>query len=184
MKLIIGLGNPDKEYAMTRHNFGWLVIDDLVTKKELNLTKHKGSNSLLADFKTKRERVIIAKPLTYMNNSGQTVKALKAYYKIPTNKIIIIHDDIDLPYGKIRLSKKRGAGGHQGIESIIKCLKSKDFKRIRLGIGPQQGKSEAFVLKKFSREEKKMLSEIIDTAHLILEHIFSEGFDQTANKYN
>lgn len=184
MKLIIGLGNPDKEYAMTRHNFGWIAIDGFATKKELNLTKHKASNSLIADFKTKRERIVLAKPLTYMNESGKAVKALKRFYKLPTNKIIIVHDDIDLPYGKIRLSKKRGTGGHQGIESIVKHLKSKDFKRIRLGIGPQKGKSEDFVLKKFSSEEKKKLPEIIDTTHLILEHIFSEGFDQAANKYN
>ncbi|MBT4735548.1 MAG: peptidyl-tRNA hydrolase, partial [Candidatus Marinimicrobia bacterium] len=94
------------------------------------------------------------------------------------------HDDIDLPFGKIRLSKKRGAGGHKGIEDIIKHLKSKDFKRIRLGIGPQKGKSEDFVLKKFSPEEKKQLSEIIDTSHLIVEVLLEKGFDRATNKYN
>ncbi|MCD4760644.1 aminoacyl-tRNA hydrolase [bacterium] len=183
MKLIIGLGNPDKEYQMTRHNFGWLVLDSLVEKKKLSWTKHKSSNSLITDFKT-RERIVLAKPLTYMNESGKAVKALKRFYKLPTNKIIIVHDDIDLPYGTIRLSKKRGAGGHQGIESIIKHLKSKDFKRVRLGIGPQKGKSEKFVLKKFSSEEKKMLEEIIDTNYLVIEHILNKGFDQATNKYN
>lgn len=183
MKLIIGLGNPDKEYAMTRHNFGWLALDSYAEKNKLNWTKHKTSNSLITDFKTK-ERIVLAKPLTYMNESGKAVKALKRFYKLPTNKIIVIHDDVDLPYGKVRLSKKRGDGGHNGVKSIIQHLKSKDFKRIRLGIGPQKGKSEEFVLKKFSSEEKKKLNEIIDTNSLIIEHLLKHGFDKAANKYN
>ena len=183
MKLIIGLGNPDKEYAQTRHNFGWLALDSFAEKNKLNWTKHKASNSLIADFKTK-ERIVLAKPLTYMNESGKAVKALKRFYKLPTNKIIVVQDDVDLPYGKIRLSKKRGDGGHNGIKSIVAHLKSKDFKRIRLGIGPQKGKSEEFVLKKFSSEEKKMLNEIIDTSSLIIEYMLKNGFDKSANKYN
>ena len=119
-----------------------------------------------------------------MNESGKAVRGLKSFYKLPTNKIIIIHDDIDLPFGKIRLSKKRGAGGHRGIEDVIKYLKSKDFKRVRMGIGPQKGKSEEFVLKKFNSEEKKKLSEIIDTSHLIIETLLDKGFEQASNKYN
>ncbi|MBU1203393.1 aminoacyl-tRNA hydrolase [Patescibacteria group bacterium] len=184
MRLFIALGNPDKEYEHTRHNFGWLAIDSLATKKELNWTKDKASNSLVTSFLNGREKIILAKPLTYMNDSGKAVKALKKYYKLPTNKIIILHDDVDLLFGKIRLSKSRGAGGHRGIESVIKYLKSKDFKRIRLGIGPQKGKSEEFVLKKFNSEEKKMLTEIIDTNYLIIETLLEKNFDKAANKYN
>ena len=171
MKLIIGLGNPDKEYEQTRHNFGYLSTDSLASKKEISWTKHKQSNSLIASFQGKKEKIILAKPLTYMNNSGKAVKALKQYYKTPVNRIIVIYDDIDLLYGKIRISKNRSAGGHKGIDSIIEHLKSKDFKRIRLGIGPQKGKAEDFVLKKFSSTEKKKLNEIIDTSNLILENI-------------
>ena len=184
MKLIIGLGNPDKEHEMTRHNFGWLVLDSLASKKTLTWSNHKPSNSQLADFQGKKQKIILAKPLTYMNNSGQAVQALKQFYKVPTHNIIVIYDDIDLPYGKIRISKNRSAGGHKGVDSIINLLKSKDFKRIRLGIGPQEGKAEDFVLKKFSSEDKKQLNEILDTAHLILEDILDKGFDETANKYN
>lgn len=184
MILIIGLGNPDKEYEMTKHNFGWLALDSLALKKEINWTKHKPSNSLTAGFASKKEKIVLAKPLTYMNNSGQAVKALKQFYKIPVNKILVIYDDIDLPYGKIRISKNRSAGGHKGVDSVIEQLKSKDFKRIRLGIGPQQGKAEDFVLKKFSSDEKKQLNEIIDTSYLIIEDILENGFDYTANKYN
>ncbi len=182
MKLIIGLGNPDKEYKYTRHNFGHLVLDSLVEKKELKLKKKKHNKT--ASFQTSREKIVIAKTTTYMNESGKAIKELKSFYKIPTNKIIIIHDDIDLPFGKTRLSKARGAGGHKGLGSIIKYLKSKDFKRIRLGIGPQQGKSEDFVLKRFSSEEKNKLVEIIDTSYLIIETILEKGFDKAANKYN
>ena len=184
MRLIIGLGNPDKEYEMTRHNFGWLALDSLALKKEINWTKHKPSNSLTADFGSKKEKIVLAKPLTYMNNSGLAVKALKQFYKIPVNKILVIYDDVDLPYGKIRISKNRSAGGHKGVDSIIEQLKSKDFKRIRLGIGPQQGSAEDFVLKKFSSDEKKQLNEIIDTSHLVIEDVLENGFDYAANKYN
>jgi peptidyl-tRNA hydrolase, PTH1 family len=184
MRLIIGLGNPDKKYSNTRHNFGWLVLDSLADKKDLNWKSHKSSNSAIADFKTKREKNIIAKPLTYMNESGRAVKKLKSFYKIPTSKIVVIYDDIDLPFGKIRVSRKKSAGGHKGVESTIKHLKSKDFIRIRLGIGPQRGSAEEFVLKKFNTEQKKKLAEIIDTSHLILESIIKKGFTATSNKYN
>ena len=184
MRLIIGLGNPDKKYAKTRHNFGGMVLDSLANKKSLNWKSHKDSNSALADFKIDREKNIIAKPLTYMNESGRAVKKLKSFYKIPTTKIIIIYDDIDLPFGKIRISRKKSAGGHKGVESTIKHLKSKDFIRIRLGIGTQKGNAEGFVLKKFDSEQKKKLAEIIDTSHLILESIIKKGFTVTSNKYN
>ena len=119
-----------------------------------------------------------------MNESGKAVRALKSFYKLPTNKIIIIYDDIALPLSKIKLSKSRGDGGHKGLESIIKHLKSKDFKRVRLGIGPQKGSSEDFVLKRFSASEKKKLPEVIDTSHLVIEAILNKDFDQAANKYN
>lgn len=184
MKLIIGLGNPDKEYEFTRHNFGWLALDSLAVKRGLSWSNHKASKSLITDITDRKEKIILAKPLTYMNESGQAVLTLKQFYKIPTHNIIVIYDDIDLPYGKIRISKNRSAGGHKGVDSIINQLKSKEFKRIRLGIGPQEGKAEDFVLKKFSTEEKKQLHEILDTSHLILENILDKGFDETANKYN
>lgn len=184
MRLIIGLGNPDKEHSNTRHNFGWMIMDSLVEKKDIAWKKHKNSNSLIAEYKNGREKIVLAKPLSYMNNSGKNTKALKQYLKLPVNKIIVIYDDIDLDFGKHRLSKNRGAGGHKGIESIISHLKSKDFKRIRMGIGPQKGKSEQFVLNKFNSDEKKKLPEIIDTAHLIVEHILEKNFDSASNKYN
>jgi len=184
MKLIISIGNPGKEYQYTRHNFGHLSIDALAEKKNLVWKKNKKANSFTVDFQNGREKIVLAKTDVYMNESGKAVRALKSFYKMPNHKIIIIHDDIDLPFSKIRLSTKRGDGGHKGIENIIKHLKSKDFKRIRLGIGPQKGKSEDFVLKKFNSEEKKRLSELIDTSHLVIETLLEKGFDKAANKYN
>lgn len=184
MRLIIGLGNPDKEHMFTRHNFGHLSIDSLVAKKQLSWKKHKNTHALTASFQNGREKIILAKTMTYMNESGEAVKSLKSFYKLPNNKIIVVYDDIDLPYGRIRLSKNRSAGGHRGVDDIIKKLNSKDFKRIRLGIGPQKGKAEDFVLKKFSGEEKKRLPEIIDTSHLIIETILNKDFDSATNKYN
>ena len=184
MRIIIGLGNPDKEYFYTRHNFGWLALDSLAEKRNLSWNKHKNSNSLLTEFSHGREKIILAKPLTYMNNSGLAVRALKKFFKLPNNKLIIIYDDLDLPFGKIRLSKNKNSGGHKGLDSIIGQLKSKDFKRIRLGIGSPQGPVEDFVLQKFSKEEKNKLNEIIDTSHLIIEYILENSFDLAANKYN
>jgi PTH1 family peptidyl-tRNA hydrolase len=119
-----------------------------------------------------------------MNNSGMATRALKNFFKLPNNKIIVIYDDLDLPYGNIKLSKNRNSGGHKGVESIIEQLKSKDFKRIRLGIGPKIGKAEDFVLQKFNAEEKNKLKEILDTSNLIIENILQKGFDKAATKYN
>lgn len=184
MRLIIGLGNTGEKYSATRHNFGQMVLDFLVSKKQISWQKNKALPALTADFRNGTEKIILAKNETFVNESGRAVQALKKYYKLPTNKIIIIYDDIDLPLGKIRLSKGRGAGGHKGVESIIEHLHSKDFKRIRLGIAPQLGKAEDFVLKKFSGEEKNKVPEIIDTCHLVLEYILKNNFDLAANKYN
>ncbi len=184
MKLIIGLGNPDKEHQSTRHNFGWLVVDKLAEKLNLTWDKSPDKKSLVTDFTHGREKVIITKTLTYMNNSGEAVLALAQYYKIDVTNLIVIHDDLDLAFGTIRLSQNRSSGGHQGLESIIKYFKSQDFVRLRLGIGPQTGKAEDFVLAKFSEEEKRKLPEIIDTSHLILEILLAKGFTDAANKYN
>ncbi|MFA5126709.1 MAG: aminoacyl-tRNA hydrolase [Patescibacteria group bacterium] len=184
MKLIIGLGNPDKEYQFTRHNFGWLAVDKLASKLNLVWDKSPDKKSLVTDFSHGREKILIGKTLTYMNNSGEAALSLAQYYKIDVGNLIVIHDDLDLPFGAIRLAQNRSSGGHQGLESIIKYFKSQDFIRVRLGIGPQIGKAEDFVLAKFSEEEKKKLPEVIDTSHLILEILLTQGFADAANKYN
>ncbi len=184
MKLIIGLGNPEKKYQHTRHNFGFLSLNSLSKKNNLTWKKHKTSNSLITNFKYNKEKIILAKPQTFMNNSGSAAKLLKQYYKLPTNKIIVIYDDLDLPFNKLKISKSKSSGGHKGVDSIIQYLKSKEFIRMRLGIGPKKDNAESFVLGKFNEEQTKKLPEIIDTSHLALEEILAEGYDSASNKYN
>lgn len=144
MILIVGLGNPGKEYEKTRHNAGFRAIDELL--------------------KNKKEGTVLAKPQTFMNNSGQAVFDLAKYYKLKPENIWIIHDDIDLPVGSFKMAKNRGSAGHKGVESVIKYLKTKNFNRIRIGICPKTGKPktvEKFVLQNFTEEEKKLLDKAI-----------------------
>jgi len=146
MILIVGLGNPGKKYEKTRHNVGFRVVDELA--------------------KQKTREFIIAKPQTFMNNSGKAIKALLNFYKTEPENLWVIHDDIDLPLGKFKISKARGSAGHKGVESIIKELKTKDFWRIRIGICPKTGKPkqvEKLVLQNFTKEEEKTLKEVIKT---------------------
>lgn len=145
MILIVGLGNPGKKYEKTRHNIGFRVIDELA--------------------KTKTKQFIIAKPQTFMNNSGKAVRAVLNFYKLKPENLWIIHDDIDLPIGEIKISKGRGSAGHKGVESIIQELKTKDFNRLRIGICPKTGKPkkiEDFVLQNFTKEEEKIIKEVIE----------------------
>lgn len=148
MKLIVGLGNPEKKYEKTRHNIGFRVIDAL--KKE-----------------TSDKDIILLKPNTFMNNSGKAVQELLTYYKIPVSNLIVIHDDIDLLFGDIRISKNSSSAGHKGVQSIIDELKTKDFTRIRIGIKPlHEFDTTEFVLKNFTKQEEKELKEIIKKAVL------------------
>ncbi len=149
MIAVIGLGNPGNKYKRTRHNLGFMVVEKFA--KENNFPEFKLSkkaNMFISEDNFNQKKVLLAEPGTFMNNSGSAVKALK------TNNIIVVHDDIDLPLGKIRISKKRGAAGHKGVDSIIKKLKTNDFWRIRIGIRPEKKPKnvEKFVLQKFEKE--------------------------------
>lgn len=152
MILITGLGNSGKKYVKTRHNIGFKIIDAL-----------KKSSDFFPD-----KEVVFLKPETFMNESGKAVKQALAYYKIPFGNLYVIHDEIDLPFGEIRISKNSSSAGHKGVQSIIDELKTKDFTRIRIGINPPAGvrKTETtdFVLEKFSKQEEKELEEITKRA--------------------
>lgn len=167
MKLIVGLGNPEKKYEKTRHNLGFRAIDVLAQETEINDWKNEARfKALIAQGIFKGQRIILAKPQTFMNNSGQTVKLIIDYYKIPVSEILIIHDEIDLPLGEIKIQKGRGAAGHKGVESIIKEIKSKDFTRVRVGIkslSSRQAKinTEKFVLENFTEQEEKIIQQAI-----------------------
>lgn len=145
MKLIVGLGNPGEKYKNTRHNVGFMVLDQLE--------------------KEKPEGFILAKPNTFMNLSGPAVKKLTKRYSLNADELIVIHDDIDIPIGEFKIQKGRGAAGHKGVQSIIDALKTKDFWRLRIGICPQKGKPEnveKFVLQNFTKEEKEILKKIME----------------------
>jgi PTH1 family peptidyl-tRNA hydrolase len=166
MKLIVGLGNPVKEYQNTRHNVGFLVIDALVKsqKPHVESSFDKKSNAEIFSLSLNNEKVLLVKPQTFMNNSGLAVRALVDFYKIPLKNIIIIHDEKDIPLGEYKIQTDRGPAGHNGVKSIIDHLGTKDFTRIRVGVGPKEGGIEKiidYVLQKFSKEEQRELREVI-----------------------
>lgn len=169
MKLIIGLGNPGKKYEKTRHNLGFLVVDFLAGNNEWK--KSKKANCLYLKKQINSEKVELIKPLTFMNNSGKAVNYARKKHCINIEDIIVVHDDIDLPLGEIKIQKNRGPAGHNGVKSIIEHLKTKDFTRMRLGIKSDEQKNletEKFVLQNFTSEEKKIVEEQIKRAVQII----------------
>lgn len=185
MKLIIGLGNPGKQYEFTRHNAGFMVIDQLARMLgiDLNQIKFKG---LVGEGRVGAEKVILLKPLTYMNLSGESLVQVLQFFKFKSDEILVVYDDLDTVTGQIRLRMKGSAGGHNGIKSIIQHLGTEEFDRIRVGIGrPPQGKKVVdYVLENFHLEEKKEIEAAVirsaEAAKLWLE----EPFEQVMNKYN
>lgn len=157
MKLVVGLGNPGKEYARVRHNLGFMVLDQLIKEQ---WEENKKLKSLII----KTEDTIFAKPQTYMNNSGVAVRAIADYYKIQPEDITIVYDELDLPLGTVRVRKEGGAAGHRGVESIIEALGTDQFTRVRLGIGPASYAPEKFVLDPFTKEEEPAADNMIKQA--------------------
>ena len=157
MYLIVGLGNPGTKYEKTRHNVGFLVLDDLQRKYGFpEFSPSKKHTSLTSEGIISETKTLLAKPQTFMNNSGKAVKSLMA----AKPNLIVVHDDIDIPLGKVKVSENRGSAGHKGVDSIIRSLGTKNFTRIRVGIQPKKGKPsnvETFVLKKFTSTELPLL---------------------------
>ena len=165
MKLIIGLGNPGEEYKKTRHNAGFLAVDKIVLSiKYQVLSTQLKFNTEISNGTIDDEKIILAKPQTFMNNSGQAVKTILDYYKIKLEDIIVIHDDLDILLGKYKISKNSSSAGHKGVQSIIDYLGTKDFMRIRIGIMTENKKTptEKFVLERFSEEEMEIVEGVIE----------------------
>lgn len=172
MKLIVGLGNPGKEYAGTRHNAGFFAADELAKKLGAVFSINKKFNAELAETKNGRTKIFLLKPLTFMNRSGDAINAAIKYYKIKKTDILIMHDDKDIPIGQYRLQTNRGSAGHKGVESAIECLKTKNFTRLRIGvkaIKPIKDTAD-FVLGRFTKTEENLLRLSVDSA---LQEIFS-----------
>jgi len=163
--LIVGLGNPGTKYKKTRHNIGFRILDKFQNENNFsNFEFSKKFNSLISDGIIKKKTILLTKPETFMNNSGISVKKLINFYKIKSSNVIVVHDDIDLIFGTIRISERRGSAGHKGVESIIKELGTKDFTRIRIGIRDKKLKNkntEKYVLEKFTEQEEQDLEKII-----------------------
>ena len=187
--LVVGLGNPGDQYAATRHNVGQMVIDELAKRHNVKFSTHKSRTSIAA-FKlgvgVDAHSVIVAKSKSYMNETGGPVKALASFYSVEPSKIIVLHDELDIPYAAIRAKVAGGDNGHNGLKSLTSSLGTADYFRIRLGIGRPMGQQDPgdFVLKQFSKEEKKDLDEFIDRGADCVEFLIEKGLDLTQSKFN
>ncbi|UHR02838.1 aminoacyl-tRNA hydrolase [Peptoniphilus sp. GNH] len=185
MYLIVGLGNPGSQYEFTRHNVGFLTIDYMAEKlgQKVNKLKFKG---LYCKFKYADEDIILLKPQTYMNLSGESVRDFANFFKIPPEKIIIVVDDVDLDLGRIRFKKSGSAGTHNGLKSIIYQLQSQDFPRLKIGIERENRKDDLadFVLKGFSKDEVPLIEKSIEDGVDGILHMIGSGIDSAMNKYN
>ena len=168
--LVVALGNPGNEYKNTRHNLGWMVLDQLISQLErsgvsVNETKGPKGSYQLWRAKIKGQEWLFCKPLTFMNLSGEAVAPLANFYRINVENILVLHDEIDLPLGRVRIKKGGGTAGHNGLKSLAQCLGSKDFVRLRLGVGkPDRGDVANYVLAKFAPAEQASLDEVLDFA--------------------
>lgn len=185
MKLIVGLGNPGKQYDKTRHNIGFEVIDYLSKSLHIPLdqSKHKG---VFGVGNVRGEKVFLLKPLTYMNLSGESVRPLMDYFNIALEDLIVIYDDLDLPVGRIRLRQKGSAGGHNGMKSIIAHVGSQEFNRIRVGVNrPSNGQPISdYVLSRFTKDEQEMIDQVVLKCSEACEATLEKPFLQVMNDFN
>jgi len=191
MILIVGLGNPGQKFQETWHNLGWQTLNLLQKRWKENYNfsewkEDKKNQTEISKGKIKNQEFLLIKPLTFMNNSGKSVKSIIDYYKIRTENLLVIHDDVDILMGEIKISKNRGAAGHKGIQSIISQIKTKGFARIRIGIKPKNkiNKTEKFVLQKFNKKEKEFLKNSLEKTLNATEIIINEGIEKAMTKFN
>ncbi|MFH0993433.1 MAG: aminoacyl-tRNA hydrolase [bacterium] len=182
MKLVVGLGNPGKEYAKSKHNIGFMVLSSYAAANKLSFTKSIKFHGELV----KLSDAVLLKPKTFMNNSGLAVRAVAAYYGIKNEDILVISDDLDLPFQKIRLRERGSAGGHNGLKSIIDHLQNNEFKRLRIGIGRDDGQEVVdYVLDGFTKAQTKELSDLMITgAQIIAAFLADDSFDAIMTRFN
>ena len=184
MYVIAGLGNPGKKYEDTRHNMGFLVLDEFAKNHGISLTKIK-HKALVGEGRIWGEKVLLVKPQTYMNLSGESLREVVSYYDVPMNNLIVVYDDLDLETGALRIRKKGSSGSHNGMKSVIYQLQSDAFPRIRIGIGASDGEDwKDFVTGKVSQKEAGILAETIKKAAESIDCILKDGIDIAMNRYN
>jgi len=183
--IIFGLGNPGTEYEKTRHNIGFIAVDKLAVSWRIELSRVR-FKSLVGEGRICNEKIILAKPMTFMNRSGKAVRSLKNFYKIQPNRILVIHDDMDLPFGSIRLRSSGGSGGQRGMQSIISAIGTQDFARLRVGIDRPPGRMDPmdYVLKPFSRKDQSELDFVLNAIVSAVEMLLSDGIDKAMTQFN
>lgn len=186
MKIIIGLGNPGKEYENTRHNIGFMSVFEFAEQHGIAGNFDKKFNSIIGKGSVSSQDVLIVQPLTFMNLSGEALRRILDWYKVSSDDILVVFDDISIDLGKMRFRKKGSDGGHNGIKSIIKNLGTQDFLRLKIGIGPQPPMipSEKYVLGKFTEDESLLLKKILTYSSKAIEEYIINDIDFVMNKYN
>ena len=194
--LVVGLGNPGPSYASTRHNAGFMVVDLLAGRMGARFKAHRGRADVVEGSfgaagagpsgRPSRSRVALVKPKSYMNESGGPVASLRDFFKVPVDRIVVVHDELDLPYGSLRLKRGGGDNGHNGLRSVTKSLGSPDYLRVRLGVGRPPGQLDpaAYVLKSFSSTEQRDLPFYVDRAADAVEAVVAIGLELAQNTYN
>ena len=184
MKLIVGLGNPGREYENTRHNIGFICVDHYAKTNNLDSFKEK-FNGAYTKFMHNGEQVILLKPLSYMNLSGTIVKKYVDYFKINSSDILVIHDDLDMPIGKIKLKANSSSGGHNGIKNIIQEINTQNFNHLKIGISKDNRMEvKDYVLGKFNQEEQEIINSLVKTTDNIITDFLTTNFDKLMGKYN
>ena len=185
MKLVVGLGNPGNEYSKTRHNIGFQLLDHIANKNELEFKIDKKFNAECASYIANGEKVFLIKPLSYMNLSGTVVSKYANFYNIESSDILVIQDDLDMDFGKVRILYDSTSGGHNGIKNIIECLGTKEFTRLKIGISNNKNyDTKDYVLGKFSKEESEILRNIYYKLENIINDFIELDSDKLKQKYN
>ena len=187
--LVVGLGNPGDEYAATRHNVGQMVIDELAKRHSIKFSSHKSRTDVAAyrlGVGIDAHSIILGKSKSYMNESGGPIKALASFYSVEPANIIVLHDELDIGFAAIRSKIAGGDNGHNGLKSLTSSFGTAEYYRVRLGIGRPMGQQDPadFVLKQFSKEEKKDLGEFLDRGADVVEFLITEGLEKTQTKFN
>jgi peptidyl-tRNA hydrolase, PTH1 family len=184
-QLVVGLGNPGPRYAGTRHNIGFLVVDLLAERMGGRFKAHRGRADVV-EGRLAGVPVVLAKPRSYMNESGGPIVAMSRFYNVPVDRLTIVHDDLDLPFGTLRLKRGGGDGGHNGLRSATAALGSREYARARFGIGRPPGRQDPadYVLRDFSAAERKELSYLVDRAADAVEALLADGLESAQNKFN
>jgi peptidyl-tRNA hydrolase, PTH1 family len=186
--LVAGLGNPGKEYAANRHNVGFLVADLLASRVGAKFGRSKRAHAEVAEGRLGfgGPKLILVKPLTYMNLSGGPIAQLAQFFKVPLENVVAVHDELDVPFGEVRVKRGGGEGGHNGLRSMSKSLATKDYARVRVGISRPPGRQDPadYVLSDFSGAERKELDFLVDRAADVVEAVVLEGVEWAQNKYH